>query len=136
MNYIRKKSWVSIFSIIMAVLVFNMSIDPPDLLQNLDDDIELEEDLSINEVETFYEFVMEKCFDIDNAVPETDDPDSDNLVKKYNLSVKQDLSNALSHITAVVKSAVFCPLDTTDIYQLFAEKASPPPKNEFMTFLG
>lgn len=69
--------------LLLAVLIFNISIDPPDSLKNMDNDIELEEDLSQNEIESVAELILENGLDIENAIPESDDPDSDGFFKKY-----------------------------------------------------
>ncbi len=82
MKYLRVKPFQRFFCIVLALVVFNLSIDPPDMLRNLDADPEMEEDLSVNEIESISELLLEKGLDMENAVPETDDPDSDNFVKK------------------------------------------------------
>lgn len=61
----------------------NTVIDPPDLLRNIDNDMALEEDLSVNEIESIAELVLEHGMDMENAVPESDDSDTENLLKKY-----------------------------------------------------
>lgn len=81
----RHKKIQCFFCFLLALVVFNLSIDPPDLLQNIDADPELEEDLSVNEIESISELILEQGFHWVNAVPETDDPDSDNIVKKVEI---------------------------------------------------
>lgn len=85
MKYFRYNLLRTFVCLILAILVFNISIDPPDVLKNIDNDLELEEDLSLNEIESIAELILESGFDIVNAVPESDDPDSDSFFKKYDI---------------------------------------------------
>jgi hypothetical protein len=72
-------------SLLLVLLVLNVSIDPPDLLKNLDNDIALEEDVSINEMESISEVVLEQVLDIDNAIPESQDEDNKMCLKKVEI---------------------------------------------------
>jgi hypothetical protein len=79
-----------------VVSLVNISIDPPDILTNLDHDMELEEDLSINEMESISELILEKYFNLTDAVPENDDSESENLIKK--IDIPHELVNSLALI--------------------------------------
>lgn len=82
MNLFRKPSFARFIAGMLAFVVFNLSIDPPDLLVNLDEDLAYEEDLSVNEMESLTEVILEKALSIENAVPETDDHDGEFEFKK------------------------------------------------------
>ena len=68
----------------LALWIFNCSIDVPDYFCD-----EIPEDLSFNDIESVYEFFLEVVFEIDNAVPEHDEDDSEdgsNVSKKFDAS--------------------------------------------------
>jgi hypothetical protein len=54
--------------LIIAIQIFNVSIDPAD-------DFEGAKDISINEIESCIEFVLEVVLDRKNAIEECDEPD-------------------------------------------------------------
>lgn len=60
------------FWLIMALHILNCSIDAPDGLPSFK-----AEDLSINEMESISEVVLEKCFGFEKAVPEHDENDQE-----------------------------------------------------------
>lgn len=61
-----------IFSLFMAFYIFNFSIDSRDASPD-----HIAEDLSFNDVESFYEFILEDLVGIENAVEERDERDED-----------------------------------------------------------
>lgn len=69
----------------MAFYVINVSIDAPDGYVTLNSQGEYREDLSINEMESFTELVLEEGLDLRNAVPEHDESDEeeDQLTKIF-----------------------------------------------------
>lgn len=87
MRFLRSSIFLrQLLSLILVITILNVSIDPPDLLKNLDNDIALEEDVSVNEMESISEVVLEKVLDLHNAVPETEDEDAETLLKKVEIS--------------------------------------------------
>lgn len=74
-----------VISLLLVMTILNVSIDPPDLLRNLDNDLALEEDVSINEMESISEVLLEKVFGMHNVVPETDDEDHETYLKKVEI---------------------------------------------------
>jgi len=72
MKVFRQKIWVRIFSFVMALHVFNLSIDTRDAHPDC-----VPEDLSINDQETVFEFIMESVLGYENAVAEHDEQDSE-----------------------------------------------------------
>jgi hypothetical protein len=67
----------------MALWLFNLSVDPPD---NIGSEIvvmgHLTEDLSINDMETISEIVLEKILGFEEAVPEGDEEDGPSSLPK------------------------------------------------------
>ncbi|MEO9476737.1 MAG: hypothetical protein ABJG41_14440 [Cyclobacteriaceae bacterium] len=55
----------------MALYVLNFSVDAPDAQSDYED-----EDLSINDLESIAEIVLEEWMGIEDAVPEHDEPDA------------------------------------------------------------
>jgi hypothetical protein len=72
MKVFRQKIGVRIFSFLMALHVLNLSIDTRDANPDC-----VPEDLSINDQETVFEFIMEYVLGYDNAVAEHDEQDSE-----------------------------------------------------------
>ena len=65
MNFIRKHFIVKLISFLFALLIFNISVDPPDAQPEW-----IPKDLSINEMNSITEIIFEQIFHIDNAFPE------------------------------------------------------------------
>jgi hypothetical protein len=128
MQKIRGNKILNFFAIILAVLIFNMSIDPPDVLANLDADVELEEDLSVNEMESITEVLLEKAFDIENAVPENDDPDSDNFVKKVEVFQTVPKVNIFDRKFTEIKTGSRHSYTNLIFSNISIECFSPPPE--------
>jgi hypothetical protein len=119
---------VRMICFILVFAIMNISIDPPDLLQNLDADMALEEDISINEMESISELVMEKVLDIDNAIPESDEAEAETLLKKvevfqhlYEFSVPALTVQLVSSCESLSLVPVFSPQNHSSII-------APPPK--------
>jgi hypothetical protein len=70
MQTLRAKFLMTITSVIVTLHVFNISFDAVD--PNFG-----QEDLSINDIESCVEFVLEVVLDKTNAIEETDDQDED-----------------------------------------------------------
>lgn len=65
----------------MAAILINISIDAPDPVRFENNKYPPTEDLSINQIESISEWVLEGLLHINNAVPETGDDDSAVVVK-------------------------------------------------------
>jgi hypothetical protein len=61
----------------MALHVLNFSIDSPDRYTRSNTLIQEQEDLSINDIESVGELLLEECFGLVNAVPEHDEHDEE-----------------------------------------------------------
>ncbi len=111
----------------MTVLFINTSIDPVDPEGDW-----VPEDLSVNEMETITEFVMEKVLGIDDCFQEKDDDDPDNstgvhIVKDFSQYVHVQYAIVLNP----VELAETCPMP--DYFKRFnsqfiSEINAPPPK--------
>lgn len=128
MRRLRTKRISQIFCYVFAILIFNISIDPPDMLVNLDNDVELEEDLNINEMESVAEVILEQGFDIKNALPESDDPDSDNLLKKLHFFALNKDFYKLKQLTFVSRICKNPNDNSLYYYTGFFSIISPPPE--------
>lgn len=85
MNKIYQNKSLKYLWLLLTFLFFNYSIDIPD-----SESEKYKEDLSYNDIESFTEFFIEKILDYENAVPESDDDDSDDFslkIKKIDLQI-------------------------------------------------
>lgn len=98
------------------------------MLVNLDNDVELEEDLNINEMESVAEVILEQGFDIKNALPESDDPDSDNLLKKLHFFALNKDFYKLKQLTFVSRICKNPNDNSLYYYTGFFSIISPPPE--------
>lgn len=69
--------WYRLFCLLMAVHVINMGADAPDGYSLPTLQGEGREDLSVNDIESLSELLLEECFGITDAVPEHDEPDEE-----------------------------------------------------------
>ena len=67
-SILRNKYWQTVVSVVITIQVVNMSVDAVHPSPNF-------EDLTINEIETCAEFVLEVILGYDNAIKETHDHD-------------------------------------------------------------
>ncbi len=70
MSFFRNHIVIQSISLFMALYVLNFSVDAPD--SQPDHQVE---DLSINDMESIVEIVLEGWMDIENAIPEHDESD-------------------------------------------------------------
>jgi hypothetical protein len=68
MPFLRKKLFTTIVCMIVSVQLFNLSFDPADISYG-------KEDLSINEIESCLELILEIILGHDDAVKESDESD-------------------------------------------------------------
>jgi hypothetical protein len=69
--------WHRLFCLLMAFYVINVSIDAPDGYVSPNGHGEYHEDLSINEIESFSELILEDIFGLHDAIPEHDEADGE-----------------------------------------------------------
>ena len=129
MSVFRSSKLLRLISLALIVVVLNVSIDPPDLLKNLDNDIALEEDTSINEMESISEVVLEQVLDLDNAIPETDDEETETYLKKVEIFQSNYVLVCPSMpIISIVSQEKTCSFGSLFIKQASLKTLSPPPK--------
>jgi hypothetical protein len=72
MNFLRNHIISRFLCFVFALHIFNVSIDTPDAQPDY-----IAEDLSINDIESVVEFVLEDVLQINNAIAEYDESDND-----------------------------------------------------------
>jgi hypothetical protein len=124
MKFIREHIVLKFFWMLMALHVFNFSVDIPDPQPN-----QYPEDLSINDMESIAEIFLEKILEIENAVPEHEEHDDDN--GKFNNIMSIDCLDKLyldklsQNITKFPVSFLFKEKYSS---QFHPELIPPPPK--------
>jgi len=125
MKFFRSNIISRIFCFLMAIHIFNLSVDTKDASPD-----SIAEDLSFNDQETIVELLLEKVIGIDNAISEQDEPDQEdggaldfkkvNLISHYShkLFFEPQISNT-KNIT--VYTTLFHQSPTFDVF-------SPPPE--------
>lgn len=123
---IRKSVFFRFLWILVCIQMFNISVDAPDGHTDA-----IKEDLSINEMESVVEIVLEQCFDIADAIPEHDEEDDNeaNSIGKYSL---QFFCNSQQHSIEKAQHMIISKkIYSCDEYLLcdnYLEKDTPPPK--------
>ena len=91
MKFFRNHIITRFFCILMALHIFNLSVDTKDTAPDY-----VPEDLAVNDQESFVELVLEKWVGIENAITEHDEPDQEDGgaldFKKINL-IAQNFSH-------------------------------------------
>jgi len=125
MNYFRNNILSRILCLLMAFHIFNISVDMPDAQPQ-----DIPEDLSINDMETVVEIVLEECFNIEDAIVEHDETGNEseslNLIKefqwRYTKFPEINFNRPITEIDPVNSyNEVF-------YFQYFKEINPPPPK--------
>ncbi len=127
LSVFRHKFVKNCIVLLLMLAIINIAIDPPDLLKNIDNDLALEEDLSINEIESVIELVVEQGLDIQNAIPESDDNDSEDFCKKSDIFSFYTSDYQIIFIRNKVKVCYHAKQEA--IYTaIFNQSDSPPPR--------
>ncbi len=123
MQIFRNNKTLRYFSLIIGLVILNISVDSPDFNKKFP------EDLNLNDQESIVEIVIEKILGFENAIPEYEDSDSENQL------VKKDFS--LDNYVLDKKSEVFFDISLQKLmnseyqhkyYNFYPEVTSPPPK--------
>lgn len=108
---------------VLLIQIVNISIDPIDPIFDKSGSLAFEEDLSVNDIESIYEFVSEQCLGID--VPEQDEDDENGFVKimdfyfsQSSIEIKKQYQPLRISFFTIEKNLTSIVLDYT----------SPPPK--------
>jgi hypothetical protein len=99
MKFLRASQVKKIVCMMLGLIMFNFSIDPPDMLENLHEHNTPNENLSFNEIESILEFVLEKAFHIKNAIPEADEWDYEKDLLKIGFCGLVPLASKLPEAT-------------------------------------
>jgi hypothetical protein len=108
----------------MALHILNICVDTPDVQSET-----VPEDLTINDMESIVEIVLEKGFKIDNAISEHDEPDENDagnfeMIKDFKLYSSPVTTRFLSPVSIVPKASI--PYNDFH-YSSFINEISPPP---------
>lgn len=124
MNLLRSILPLRAVVLLLSMEILNLSIDPPDLRPYHP------EDLSVNDIESIAELVLENVFGVQNAVKELEDQDTPDGSP---FTLKVDLYSSLSaklhpkpYFFILKKS--YQDLQKNRFKSVFSEIASPPPK--------
>lgn len=114
-----------VVSFILAAIIFNFSIDSQDPQPD-----SVAEDLSFNDIESIYEFVVESLLGFDNAVAEHDEHDQEDGgsfdFEKFDFACEEPLVSVTRSFTEIQK---FTPVDFCEnLHTQFYTVNSPPPK--------
>jgi hypothetical protein len=124
MRRVRGKIVTRIFAFLMALHVFNLSIDTQDAQPN-----GTPEDLAINDQETIVEFLLETVFGYENAIAEHDEPDTEDGgtldFNKFNLFYTQNTAIVICY-TEVFEDYIIH--GDSRISNHIPDPSSPPPK--------
>lgn len=120
-NFVRKFiCWV------LLIQLINLSTDPVDQINFKNGYATFEEDLSINEIESFYELVLEDFFH--KNVPESDENDGDAFIKVFDLYCSAgaviEMKPEIIHFPPIIYSTFYQDSFCTN----YPEINSPPPK--------
>ncbi len=124
MNWIRQNIVLRLVWGALAFQVFNVSIDAPDAKPDY-----IAEDLTVNDIETVVELVLEKVLDIENAIPEQDEPDEDgggfSVKKQIQFFAYKTFVHFVPYVFVVLSQKTFIYSDKH--FDLFHPELNPPP---------
>lgn len=110
---------------LLALYLFNLSIDPRDPQAE-----SISENLSVNDIESFCELILETVIGIDNAVPEHEEHDTD--TNRVNHEFRLFFSCSIDFINSertylLTDTFRFAPVEKSPVSTLI-EIESPPPQ--------
>jgi hypothetical protein len=128
MKWFRQQKAVRFLWLVMALHIFNVSVDSMDLLPAY-----LPEDLNINDCESIVELVLEDVLGIKGAIAEHDEPESEeseNIALKKLFALPQaKVRLALVPALPTCHSApIFAEYTNPFVASVYTELVSPPPK--------
>jgi hypothetical protein len=92
--------------LVMALLIFNYSIDVPDAFGD-----EVAEDLSFNDIESIAELVLENVLGVYDAIPEHDENDLEDeggFCKKVDYKFNQTINYQIFTLQKTIDEEKFC----------------------------
>lgn len=123
MKTLRKHTALRIFWLLMALHILDFSVDSPDLYPDC-----IAEDLSINDMESIVEIVLEKVFKLDNAIPEYDEYDDHGSVCKVIDVYVLDAPVTLAQISSYIEYNYPTNWSISCESQYHLQISPPPPK--------
>jgi len=112
--------------LLQVFLIFNYSIDIPD--QNSD---AFAEDLSVNDIESITELVLEYVFDLQNFVPEHEDDDPDDkstFAKKIDIPYIFEIKKIVEASIVKIDAEHFFSYDQNKLLNSWIKKLTDPPE--------
>jgi hypothetical protein len=120
--FLRKKSFVTILWMVVIVQLFNISFDPADPFCGT-------EDLSINEIESCVEMVVEIVLGHEDAIEESDESDEAPDKPGTAFTLFSILYSSISIENPIVNTRNYHSIvNSSDIESLSLPITSPPPK--------
>jgi hypothetical protein len=119
---IRNIPFARAVTALLAVMVLNFSIDPPDNATHL------KEDLTVNEIESIAEFACETLLELEGFFPEGEDNDAEHLKFQYThylLHEKAFLAQDKSHHLIAITT---CREPERELLEAITDLPSPPPR--------
>ncbi len=123
MQVFRNTKILRYFSLIIGLVILNISVDSPDFNKKFP------EDLSLNDQESIVEIVIEKILGFEDAIPEYEDSDNENHLVKKNFSLDNYvLDKRPEFIFDVSLQKLLNSEYQHKYYNFYPEVTSPPPK--------
>lgn len=123
-----------LFCLLMALHVINISVDAPDGYAGCAVQSQQREDLSVNDIESLSELVLEECFGFVNAVPEHDEPDENSSLTEFEVEEEYIITQSFvfapfsvpAYSLVVTEPLSFQP---THVPTPVVEIVAPPPRH-------
>ncbi len=112
-----------VVSFLLLLQIINISIDPIDPISIKLGRLTAQEDLSINDIESIYEFISEQCLGVD--VPEQDEDDENALIKAIDIYISQSGIQITNEYRPHI--ILFYTIDK-NLNSIVLDLSSPPPK--------
>ncbi|UAB83785.1 hypothetical protein INR75_16650 [Zunongwangia sp. SCSIO 43204] len=123
MQIFRNNKTLRYFSLIIGLVILNISVDSPDFNKKFP------EDLNLNDQESIVEIVIEKILGFENAIPEYEDSDSENQLVKKDFSVDNYVLDKNSEVFFDISLQKLMNSEYQHkYYNFYPEVTSPPPK--------
>ncbi len=123
MQIFRNNKTLRYFSLIIGLVILNISVDSPDFNKKFP------EDLNLNDQESIVEIVIEKILGFENAIPEYEDSDSENQLVKKDFSVDNYVLDKKSEVIFDISLQKLMNSEYQHkYYNFYPEVTSPPPK--------
>lgn len=126
MRFFRNHIVVRVLGLFMAAYVLNFSVDAPDGQPD-----HMTEDLSINDLESIAEIVLEEWMEMEDAIPEHDESDANDGTMVFKKSVDffcVEFKKEASYASEFLLKNRFLNYKENFHTQFYPEFTSPPPE--------